>query len=102
VATVEITCPNCGASGGLPGPHETRICEFCGTHYLLRQHGAPPAEPEPDPEAPVGQPVDASAIVIAVFIMVALMAAAAVIIVLANTGEGSSKKNTPSYYPANR
>jgi hypothetical protein len=40
--THEISCPNCGSGEGVVAPHETRICKYCGTHYLLR----PPAPPE--------------------------------------------------------
>jgi hypothetical protein len=36
--TVEVSCPNCGANQGTPAPHDSRICSFCGTHYLLAPH----------------------------------------------------------------
>jgi hypothetical protein len=100
MATVEVSCPNCGASGGVPAPHETRICSFCGTHYLLRPVTAP--APEVDPERPSGQAVDVSAIIIAIVVMLVLLAVAAIIIVAINSDEAPSNNLPRSYYAPGR
>jgi hypothetical protein len=102
VATIEITCPNCGASGGVAGPHETRICEFCGTHYLLRPVANPPQAEERAYKHPSGPQADMSAIVIAIMVMLLLIGGAAIAIVIANSDETPSNRTTPSYYSPRR
>lgn len=54
MGSVAIKCPNCGATEGTPAPHATRICAFCGTHYLLR----PELRAEPEPVVPAGTIAD--------------------------------------------
>ncbi|MCB9933901.1 MAG: hypothetical protein H6841_10820 [Planctomycetes bacterium] len=44
---IPLNCPNCGATEGTPAPHSSRICAYCGTHYLLR----PDLRAGPEPKA---------------------------------------------------
>jgi hypothetical protein len=94
--TVEVSCPNCGSGEGVPAPHETRICKYCGTHYLLR----PARQQEPQVPGETGQS-DATQhlrigdIFFAVGVM-ALLAAGAVLLVVMTNDKEETRSNWPS------
>ncbi|MCA8947756.1 MAG: hypothetical protein KDB29_16085 [Planctomycetes bacterium] len=47
MTSVALNCPSCGASESIAAPHGERICEFCGTRYLVRMgevHSPAPAQ----------------------------------------------------------
>lgn len=95
MATVEVSCPNCGASDGVLGPHKTRICKYCGTHYLLDRPKSPKAEEAGEELEDQAVEKDRISAILIAFGVVAILILIVVIAVLANREEEAPANDWP-------